>query len=1728
MVSPILEEPAVPAIPLSRHPGASVSPFGSQTASTESNQTIRMGATPLIRGSSSSSSNSYPFPSMVLGSGTPVGTPGLHKPFTALSPTGNPSPMKIAKGQTSREFMTSGYLAPSMKTLPHSSDGAAGSFAQGMGPNLYDVMLRIQAEPGLTAFWSHTTQVLRECYGAERVSLAVPSDNTDIENVPWAQLATFNIGDDDALSRVTNDPQSAQGSLNETNSPESTGRDSASDRRASPTNQRNVAFSGAVGRTSRPTIESRHSFAGYPPKSPSLNQDFSALPTPLRRPVGPRAGSHMSLRGGRPVEDSSLRSVQLNAEWLERHDSEAPSGPLSEDTYMTNRPILGRVLSTLQPLELEADPLITSAGIVKVLDRCKIITLTREYLDESQSLEAKASRQRQRHGGGMIIWPTPSNQAFQSKSNEGANLRTANLPQRPRSQTSGSSGSSSVPGGSSEGSRCSIPYEDYEQIPASPWTQSPAPSPAVQADPENNPFFANIAIDEEAFAERPPAHNYTVDQAIPAIGIDKASSVIHIPLIHSHLSHLRRPRRVLTERGGNQRASAHEKAPSASLVKAGSLSRDTHAENNNRVPIAILSVLSPMAPYPPFLTESLQKLAPLLATSFYNSRQYYSLETEVHGLSRRRLAMDLKSGLRDQQPMTNIAGTIGHYYQDARDLSFSPSGTSSMTASEYSSLSMHSPRGSHGGHSVVDSPGWPARESLFLPGSMSTNSPNHEHLPHDGYFSVNTPQTTHTDKNRHATPSKDAVAEAQRGEDDSKRNHGAHHTRGADLKATSPSLPSAATVSTLENQPGGEHKMSRNLEYMFKDPTHSMLKIMIDNGATQQFIAEAGSGSIVWANSKFQSYRSESAAEIHRKPWNNIYRKDQKSFKKAWTKALLTGGQVSEQVRLKRFDGEYRWFHIRILPLKDKYQIIKHWHGQAMDIHDQYIAEVDAAREKEKATSEAKYRAIANSNPYSIFAASVPSGITFANTQWLSYSGQTFQEALGFGFAHHVHPDDLHKCRFPGLDDLIQTGMSYSSKPALVRTSSSKSSNNGSDKTSLTDETLKAIESPPGTPSIRVQAPNSLLRSLVKDGTIKCFKDGQGHLSVTTEMRLRSRSGTYRWHLVQGSLIESVNFGSGDAEWFIACADITDQKESEGKLKLANDALEKEMSRKMEYLSSMSHEIRTPLNGILGNLQFLNNSGLDEHQQDWTFGAQKAAQGMHELINDILDVSKAEAKMLKLTLSWFRPRSVIEEVMETLMSKATEKGIELCYEIADSVPTTIRGDSGRIKQILLNLVGNAVKFTRQGEVWVKCDMFDHEATAAPHRELGPHEIFVRFSVKDTGTGFSDDEKQLLFKSYSQIDNKDTRNIGGTGLGLILCRTMVELHGGEIDTESVPGKGSTFTFYARFHMRESESESASSQASGVASVLPSPAATQYARILPGSVTESPGSVLRSSAYSSPALQSTGSSIPSTGSRMFERSLQSSSSTIETVASMKLTLPSDESSGNDATLDGSAATTRSPPRSNASLLSSQSASRLSTAQADRFRPPILSILIICPQENTRRTTHDHIQRILPKSIPAQISTEGDIETGHRTISGDHSITFSHVVLQLGSATEVLAFMDEIFGSTVHAHTCMVIVTDQTQKAAIKAGAPPSDFNRWSQEGRLVFILKPAKPHKFAKIFDPEQENAESNDDQTRLELREKQRQQKTSYAFFKQVLGHQGFRVLAVEDNQLNMEVGSFFF
>lgn len=1774
---------------------------GLESVSSESNKTVKWSSLPHSPGSHPALTPSYPFPPMnvALGASNETLVQALHRPFTALSPTIPPSQVRAGDIQTSRGRLSARRgMSAGPKALPSFGGPGTIHMAPEQRLDLYEIMLKLQCEPGLEKWWANVSKVLRWDFEANRATLAVPSDSTDVENVPWAQMATFNAAIDDPFSSgATRERQSTQSdqtfsSLHDEETVEASPK--SQERLVNPSSV--AAFDTAI---SRPKLESRHSFAGFPQDLESMTQGNKQSPAAgLSRPTASRASSNILLRGGLPMAHESFQGTKLSSKSLEQHMEQVDKALQDPDPLdKGERRFPATILPVLQMLEMESDPLLNSAGAVRVLERGKLVHITREYEDIAEPIEHEASGRRGKRVDHRTLWPTPGGNGNQLDTNtpdrisRSGSFLDAQPMTRPRSHTGGSSRSiqESTSKREDRAERAShrSPYEDYEQTPPSPWSQSPAPSSAIQKDPEVNPFFVDLLVDEEAFAENPPLHDYT-SAPIESIGIDRASSIVHVPLVHPLMSKPKRQLRLKELSGSRSKKQPTPTRASPSIRS--SHQQQSSSDDDRKTPIAILSIMSSLVPYPPSLSTSLQVLAPHLATSFYNARQHTDLEKQLAGVSRHKHGPVMDSERRGSNQQSELT---------ALDVLSPPSTESITSTSENSIPSMHSPHASSAGTPGWDSagaglyddsalyryqpePNLEASDNYFGPrkryssrratsgtAAISTNptTPNIDtssafidaELTHGDLLqpdqqpflttnlklgpvpgtlratwrinaaSENQPEnqtnltqrTTEAGESSHEDASstlesypervqaetqdvlvdESTLSAASQGKQRSHRHKKQLHTNGANFVATNPSLPAAA-AKVHTDAPGGDRRSPREEDFTFRPPTSSMMRIMIDSGAIQEFIAEPETGKINWANSRFQTYRNESAAQIRQKPWAAIHNDDQRPFHKLWKKALRTGDQVSYQARLRRFDGQYRWFHIRIVPIKNSYSSIKHWHGQAMDIHEQHTAEVNAAREKEKAASESKYRSLANSNPHIIFAASVPEGMTFANTQWLSYSGQDFDQALGFGFLDHVHPEDIVKCQFPAFKSaslpLIQP---TSSLTDYARQEGSLSSGHLSDISAATDETTKAKapENPDkGTiEDAEVLAPSGLLRDLAAKGIIKASKDGQGRLSITTEMRLRAKSDQYRWHLVQGSLIESVNFGKGEAQWIIACADISDQKLIEEKLKDANTTLESETTRKMQFLSTMSHEIRTPLNGIIGNLQFLLNSNLDDYQSEWTYGADAAARGMHDLINDILDVSKAEAKMLTLYYDWFHIRSIIEDVFETLASKANEKRLELCYFVEKHVPSYVKGDAGRIRQVLLNLVSNAIKFTQRGEIFVNCTV--KKGLAEESKMLAElEEIDLNFSIQDTGSGFTEDDAKILFRPYSQIDNSSTRTNGGTGLGLLLCKQMVELHNGTISAISTPGRGSTFTFTARFKLPTANDRSqiphhASSESGST---------REKKHFFSRGFVASPGEL---SVGDDTPIESSGSSeLSGTSSvRAAARSMRSSTSSMDSIgkiASMNLSLPSRQLSTDKVDISES----------------------VPASMTEVLHPPMYSILIVCPQEHTRRTTEAHIQQILPKSIPAQLATSGDIVASNSMMSGEQPINFTHVVLQLNDTAPILAFMDLIFNSKKFPQTCIVVITDQAQQTGIMKGSPAFNYDLLRVSRRLHFLLKPSKPPKFAKIFDPRQESDLSKD-LSRANRVENVGIQKQAFKKFEDTLGNRGIKVLAVEDNKLNMKV-----
>src|SRR3954452_22993300 len=295
----------------------------------------------------------------------------------------------------------------------------------------------------------------------------------------------------------------------------------------------------------------------------------------------------------------------------------------------------------------------------------------------------------------------------------------------------------------------------------------------------------------------------------------------------------------------------------------------------------------------------------------------------------------------------------------------------------------------------------------------------------------------------------------------------------------------------------------------------------------------------------------------------------------------------------------------------------------------------------------------------------------------------------------------------------------------------------------------------------------------------------------TLEKRYVRRDGSPVWVDLSVSLQRD---GAGKPDYFIGIVqDISTRKRLEEEVRRAKEAAEAANRAKDEFLANVSHEIRTPMNAIIGMTELVLDTPLDEDQRQGLKTVRSAADSLLGMINDLLDFSKIEAGKLELIQADFSLRGAVGDTLRALAVRAHRKGLELIYQVQPDVPDALIGDVGRLRQVLLNLAGNAVKFTDEGEVIVRGEI-EGDGTPPPP---GAGEGGLRFTVRDTGIGIPPDQQERIFRAFEQEDTSTTRKYGGTGLGLTIAARLVDLMGGTITVDSVPGRGSTFAFTARF-------------------------------------------------------------------------------------------------------------------------------------------------------------------------------------------------------------------------------------------------------------------------------------------------------------------------------------------
>lgn len=1756
-VSPILEEAFAPSSPSPMSPPSTTSTIDS----VESNQTIRGGVTPGFV----AKTPSYPFPR--------VGTPGyipssIHRPFTTLSPTGTASNLPPTSAAATATF---GASRPQDMILSNpSTPASAMSFQPASAldqddhpdfptPNLYDLSLMLSSEPGLDAWWRTVVHIMTVFYKAERLTLSVPADSTDLENVPWGQKATYNARQEDSLSmeymaRGSSLVPSSMGDFSELASP-------AGDATAK------------LQPIPRPQIQTRHSFTAFEDEK---NRGMSTKPSPIPKRPGLFARSKSTYPGTPGADHPRMETphIGLNKQALAEHDAEEPDFPAEWEAPTPQKENHGRVFELLQALDYEADPLIDHHGVTRVLERGRVIALTRSYPYLEDMVLGKPAESKP-----VARSHSPEDVKFKGKklrnesSTKLSNILSSAHPMRPypHDRRPGQNIDKMISEG--EPRRPPTPkYEEYEQTPPSPWSQSPAPSPAIRADPKDNPFFTDAVVDESSFNPTQKTPDYSAIGPQEAIGVDNAWTVLHIPLKHPLLS---KPSGFKLDTTLMEQRSSRRGREFASDMERQHDSDTSRKEK--QTPIAILSILSTTIPYPSNLRYSLEHLSPHLATSFSLCRHYSSLESELTRMHHRRPRIAGFGAVDPEgRPITDPA-IINYAAEDVADQSLAGSLTS---PSEYSARS-RSIAGTPGG-----TPGWETTNNVGGVMDKRPAAPSPAPVGGDSYFTTKSRSTSKTDlastaqqrvrRNSRGSatsekrsslrlsggmplesgflspdvheldvaedlagrgPSeelptfsfpkrpigKDVPAERKdekpaepkglsRTLSQSIHRHTKLHSYGGDFATTFQSLPPGSTFPTRGTPIRSESLPANSPEMAF--PTDKLKDLILDSLPAQLFVALPGAGGIVWVNSRYLAYRGQSLAELHADAHASIHPDDRDTYLRAWGRAVKTGTDFHMNVRIRRFDGAFRCFSARVVACRNKRNEIVHHLGSYTDIHEQTMAELKLVRQQEIEASEAKYRFLANLIPQIIFTATEDEGITFANEQWLAYTGQSEEDAMGLGFMDYVHPDDLAKCRIPSGQNSRTPSLGRAragKKGQAEQPNSEKPHRHSATRSTGHPETnLRGVHYPlsrqnSSSSDSVYELPSANLTELAKEGVVKVGTDSNGRLSYATEIRLRAKSGEYRWHLIR--CVEIDNIGNSVSSYFGSATDINDHKLLETKLKEA-------MESKSRFLSNMSHEIRTPLIGISGMVSFLQDTTLNEEQRDYTNTIQTSANSLLMIINDILDLSKVDAGMMKLNHEWFHTRALIEDVNELVSAMAIARRLELNYIVEEDVPTWIKGDRVRIRQVLLNVIGNAIKFTDTGEVFSRCRV----KAGAPG--LGENQAMLEFAVIDTGRGFTEEEAKLIFKPFSQIDGSSTRAHGGSGLGLVISRQLVELHGGRMEGTAVPGKGATFTFTAKFSLpTEADHPDApvstlAPQTPAVLEEIPTQPFRQF------TITKHRGSPVISpdngEQDSSPAVASSGSSNPSitsTGTRVTGRSSISSvnaglarfseaaRASGQDLSQMKLEMPSGRIS------PGHTPTPDYPGMMN---------------ESGDLRPPMFSILVICPQKYSREATVQHIEMTLPKDVPHQITALASAQEAEQLIDRDDPVIFTHVLINLPSPEEIIRLMEEIGQSTLLNKTTVVLLSDSIQRQAMSKLVDGTDRVDLISDNKVTYVYKPVKPSRLAVIFDPAKERGESVD-RNRSTAQRIVETQKKSYQEVEKRMGNKGYKVLLVEDNPVNQKV-----
>ncbi len=517
------------------------------------------------------------------------------------------------------------------------------------------------------------------------------------------------------------------------------------------------------------------------------------------------------------------------------------------------------------------------------------------------------------------------------------------------------------------------------------------------------------------------------------------------------------------------------------------------------------------------------------------------------------------------------------------------------------------------------------------------------------------------------------------------------------------------------------------------------------NDSLPQIVWTAGlDGQIDYFNRRFHDYTGLTVEQSRDGGWvQALHPDDRKEPLETARRALLEGRAHETEVRLRRGqDGAYRWHLNRTSPMRDADGQIVQWFGTATDIDDQKRARETALR------SEQRYRSLVAASAQIVWLTDAECRMNQDLPEWRAATGQTFEQMSGYGWMSAFHPDDREHAA-----DLwrwaLETKTVYENEHRLRMA-------DGSYRHFLTR-------------GVPVLEPDGRVREWIgtsaditeRKGAEETVRRAQEDLEARVKDRTAQLTETNR----------------------VLHQQVIERKQIENELAEARDQALRSATLKSQFLANMSHEIRTPMNGVIGMTSLLLDTPVTEEQHEYIETIRTSGDSLLAIINDILDFSKIEAGKLDFEELDLDVQATVEGAIDLLAEKAQAKGLDLACHVLEDVPRQLRGDPGRLRQILVNLVGNAIKFTPQGKVLI------HVAKL----QETPKDAQICVQVSDTGIGLSEEAVRGLFQPFVQADGSMTRKFGGTGLGLAISKQLVELMGGQIGVESAPGQGATFWF-----------------------------------------------------------------------------------------------------------------------------------------------------------------------------------------------------------------------------------------------------------------------------------------------------------------------------------------------